>query len=103
MAAKVGGLSQKQQDDGHPNQKPAQREQANAAIGHAPTGAQVTQLQHGALQKIGLIGVAGPVFHHTGAVDDARQAPRHRANHAGHGGQQEHRGHGQLDAVGDGG
>ena len=102
VAAKVGGLPQKQQDDGHPNQKPAQREQANAAIGHAPTGAQVTQLHHGALQKIGLIGVAGPVFHHTGAVDDARQAPRHRANHAGHGRQQENRGHGQLDAVGDG-
>ena len=45
---------------------------------------------------------AYPLLYHPRAVDDAGQPPGNGGNHAGHGGQQEHRRHRQLNAMGDG-
>jgi hypothetical protein len=47
---------------------------------------------------------AGPrlVLHDARTVDDAREAPGHRRDHAGDGREQEHGRDGELDAMGDG-
>ncbi len=102
VGLEVGGLAEEQQDDGDADQERTEREQPDAAIGQPPTQPQVGQFVVGAGQKLGLSVGAGAVFHHAGPVDDAGQPARHSANHAGHGREQKHGGHRQLDAVGDG-
>ena len=83
------------------DQEGAGRQQRDTAIGQPPAQQQLTQLRVSARQKLDIGRSAGPVLDQPRAVDDACQPPGHRADHARHGGQQEHRRHGQLYAVGD--
>ena len=102
QALVIQRFAQKQDDDGQANADRAQRQQSNAAIGQQPPGTQIHQL---APVRRCLLAIAlrlQPPLDGPRPVHDARQPARDRANHAGHGGEQENRGDGELNSVGDG-